>query len=156
MSQERYEIGLKVRKEVVGEEYVNKAFDSADSFNREFQDFITEYCWGTVWGDADLTGEVRGFDGRPYAGREVSFWSWEASIRLTAWTDDAGEFRITGVPRGRGRVSVEAAHHNVTALFGAKADEDPVEILERSQDVEIIEGEPTHVVLDLPFSRSSP
>ncbi len=58
MSQERFEAGLKARKEVLGEEYVAKAFDNADRFNREFQKFITEYCWGAVWGDADTTGAL--------------------------------------------------------------------------------------------------
>jgi 4-carboxymuconolactone decarboxylase len=51
MSEKLYEAGLKAGKEVVGEEYVAKALDTADSFNQEFQNYVTEYCWGTVWGD---------------------------------------------------------------------------------------------------------
>ena len=50
MDSERYEIGLKVRAEVLGDEYVNKAVQGATDFNREFQNLVTEYCWGEIWG----------------------------------------------------------------------------------------------------------
>lgn len=55
MSSERFDAGLKVRKEVLGEEYVENALAKADSFNREFQELVTEYCWGEVWGQGVLT-----------------------------------------------------------------------------------------------------
>ena len=52
MSQERYEAGLAVRREVLGAEYVDQAISGADSFNREFQEMATEFCWGGTWGGA--------------------------------------------------------------------------------------------------------
>ena len=55
MPTERFEAGLKARKEVLGEEYVEKALANADSFNREFQEMVTEYCWGEVWGQGVLS-----------------------------------------------------------------------------------------------------
>jgi len=55
MPSERFEAGLKVRKEVLGEEYVDKALAKADSFNRKFQELVTEYCWGEVWGQGVLS-----------------------------------------------------------------------------------------------------
>lgn len=55
MSSERFDAGLKVRKEVLGEEYVENALAKADSFNCEFQELVTEYCWGEVWGQGVLT-----------------------------------------------------------------------------------------------------
>lgn len=55
MSSERFDAGLKARKEVLGEEYVENALAKADSFNREFQELVTEYCWGEVWGQGVLT-----------------------------------------------------------------------------------------------------
>ena len=55
MSSERYRDGLKVRSEVLGEEYVQRAMDGADSFNHEFQQLVTEYCWGAAWGGKTLT-----------------------------------------------------------------------------------------------------
>ena len=45
-----YETGLALRKSVLGEAYVKKSFESATDFNRDFQEFVTEYCWGACWG----------------------------------------------------------------------------------------------------------
>ena len=59
MDRERYETGLKVRAEVLGEEYVNKAVQGATDFNREFQNLVTEYCWGEVWGSPHLDRKQR-------------------------------------------------------------------------------------------------
>ena len=50
MEKEVFEKGLKIRREVLGAEYVDAAIKGADDFNRPFQEFITEYCWGAVWG----------------------------------------------------------------------------------------------------------
>jgi 4-carboxymuconolactone decarboxylase len=51
MSDELYEAGLKIRREVVGAEYVDKALADAeaDDFTRDFQRLVTEYCWGAGW-----------------------------------------------------------------------------------------------------------
>ena len=59
MDRERYEAGLKVRKEVLGAEYVDKAIQNADDFNREFQEMVTEYCWGSIWGSDGLSKQQR-------------------------------------------------------------------------------------------------
>ncbi|PWV37506.1 MAG: 4-carboxymuconolactone decarboxylase [Desulfurococcaceae archaeon] len=49
MVSERYEIGLRIRKEVLGEKYVENAIKSATEFDRELQDILNEYVWGIVW-----------------------------------------------------------------------------------------------------------
>lgn len=52
------ERGLRIRKAVVGEEYVARAYDRAGEFGRDFQDLVSEYCWGASWGaprSADAT-----------------------------------------------------------------------------------------------------
>jgi 4-carboxymuconolactone decarboxylase len=54
-----FETGLKVRSEVLGAEYVDAAIKGADDFNRPFQEFITEYCWGAVWGRPGLPKKTR-------------------------------------------------------------------------------------------------
>jgi 4-carboxymuconolactone decarboxylase len=59
MSKEVLERGLEIRKAVLGTEYVDKAFKSADDFNRPLQEFVTEYCWGAVWGREGLPRKVR-------------------------------------------------------------------------------------------------
>lgn len=45
----QYEAWLKTRTEVLGNEYVENSFKSADDFNRPFQEFITEFAWGGIW-----------------------------------------------------------------------------------------------------------
>ncbi len=59
MGQDVYEKGLEIRKAVLGEDYVNKSIDSADDFNRDFQQFVTEYCWGACWGREALDRKQR-------------------------------------------------------------------------------------------------
>jgi 4-carboxymuconolactone decarboxylase len=60
MSQsEMFKKGLKIRRAVVGAEYVDKSMASADSFNLPMQELVTEYCWGAVWGREELPHKSR-------------------------------------------------------------------------------------------------
>lgn len=54
-----FDLGLGIRREVLGAEYVDGSIKNADDFNREFQKLVTEYCWGTVWGRPGLTRRER-------------------------------------------------------------------------------------------------
>jgi 4-carboxymuconolactone decarboxylase len=56
---ERFLTGRRIRAEVLGEGAVRKRLDEADSFNREFQELITEYCWGAGWGRTALSRRDR-------------------------------------------------------------------------------------------------
>ncbi len=56
---ERFENGLKNRKEVLGEEYVNKALDNSNDFTWPFQQMVTEACWGDCWGRPGLERKTR-------------------------------------------------------------------------------------------------
>ena len=49
MSNEKYVQGMAVRREVLGDEYVDKAISSAADFVKPLQDFVTENCWGEIW-----------------------------------------------------------------------------------------------------------
>ena len=49
MSNERFDKGLALRKQVLGSEYVEKSMASADAFSMPMQELSTEYCWGYVW-----------------------------------------------------------------------------------------------------------
>jgi 4-carboxymuconolactone decarboxylase len=49
MSNEKFERGLALRKQVLGAEYVEKSMASADAFSMPMQELSTEYCWGHVW-----------------------------------------------------------------------------------------------------------
>lgn len=46
---EQYEDGLQVRKQVMGDAFVEKAFANVDEFTKPLQDYITRNAWGTVW-----------------------------------------------------------------------------------------------------------
>jgi len=54
-----FDQGLAIRREVLGAEYVDAAIKGADDFSRPFQEFITEYCWGAVWGRPGLPKKTR-------------------------------------------------------------------------------------------------
>ena len=45
----RFDDGLKVRREVLGSEYVDRALENATEFTEPVQQLVTEYCWGAVW-----------------------------------------------------------------------------------------------------------
>jgi 4-carboxymuconolactone decarboxylase len=59
LDSETYDKGLEIRSAVLGEAYVNKALADADDFTKPLQDLITEYCWGAVWGRAELPLKTR-------------------------------------------------------------------------------------------------
>jgi len=56
---DRYDAGLKVRREVLGAEYVDKALAGADDFSRPMQELVTEYCWGSIWTRPGLPRKTR-------------------------------------------------------------------------------------------------
>src|SRR3977135_79263 len=59
MDKETLETGLRIRTEVLGKEYVENSMKNADDFNRPFQEFVSEYCWGAGWGRPGLTKKER-------------------------------------------------------------------------------------------------
>ena len=59
MSTEQFKRCPKVRKEVLGEDHVKAPFDNADNFKRDFQNMVTEYCWGGTWGRGILAKRER-------------------------------------------------------------------------------------------------
>jgi 4-carboxymuconolactone decarboxylase len=59
MDKQLKDAGLKVRREVLGNEYVDRAMKNADDFNKPFQDIVSEYCWGLCWTDETLSRRER-------------------------------------------------------------------------------------------------
>jgi 4-carboxymuconolactone decarboxylase len=55
----RYEQGLKVRREVLGEEHVDRSLARVSEFSRPIQELVTEYCWGEVWSREGLPRATR-------------------------------------------------------------------------------------------------
>jgi 4-carboxymuconolactone decarboxylase len=56
---DRYEAGMKVRREVLGDEHVDRATANATDFSRPFQEFITRAAWGEAWTRPGLDRRTR-------------------------------------------------------------------------------------------------
>ena len=59
MTCEALEKGMKTRRKVLGDEWVDLALKNATPFNAEFQDLITRYAWNEVWNRTGLTHKER-------------------------------------------------------------------------------------------------
>ncbi|TMD49053.1 MAG: 4-carboxymuconolactone decarboxylase [Chloroflexi bacterium] len=59
MTESRFDIGMKVRKEVLGSEHVERVQARTTEFDADFQHFITETAWGSVWARPDLDRRTR-------------------------------------------------------------------------------------------------
>ena len=59
MDKQLLDAGLGVRREVLGDEYVDRAMKNADDFNKPFQEVVSEYCWGLCWSDETLSRRER-------------------------------------------------------------------------------------------------
>jgi 4-carboxymuconolactone decarboxylase len=55
----RYDAGMKVRREVLGDEHVDRATANATDFSRPFQEFITRSAWGEAWTRDGLDRKTR-------------------------------------------------------------------------------------------------
>ena len=56
---ERFKQGMTVRREVLGDAWVDRAQAKGNSFTADFQDFITRYAWGEVWSRPGLDRRSR-------------------------------------------------------------------------------------------------
>jgi 4-carboxymuconolactone decarboxylase len=56
---ELFDAGLQIRREVLGAEYVDQSLASADEFMMTFQRMTTEWCWGRVWNRPGLDRRTR-------------------------------------------------------------------------------------------------
>jgi 4-carboxymuconolactone decarboxylase len=61
MNQELFDKGLKVRREVLGAEYVDNALQNADDFSRPIQELVTQMAWGEIWTRPGLDRRTRSF-----------------------------------------------------------------------------------------------
>jgi 4-carboxymuconolactone decarboxylase len=55
----RYARGLATRREVLGEEHVDRSLRNATEFSSAAQELVTEYCWGAVWNRPGLDRRTR-------------------------------------------------------------------------------------------------
>jgi 4-carboxymuconolactone decarboxylase len=54
-----YDTGMRTRREVLGDEHVDRATTAAGAFGEPFQDFITRYAWGAVWSRPGIDRRMR-------------------------------------------------------------------------------------------------
>lgn len=59
MHSDKFKAGMAVRREVLGDDYVDKALATATEFTKPFQDLVTENCWGEVWTRAVIPKKTR-------------------------------------------------------------------------------------------------
>jgi 4-carboxymuconolactone decarboxylase len=59
MTDDRHERGMRVRREVLGDEHVEAALERTSDFTAEFQDLITRYAWDEVWNRPGLDRRTR-------------------------------------------------------------------------------------------------
>lgn len=108
MTTERFDKGLAARKAVLGEEYVEANLAAADDFNREFQEVVTEFCWGFGWGDETLTYRERSM---------INLGMIAALGRMHEW-----ELHFRGaITNGLTREELRAILHQITIYAGIPA-----------------------------------
>jgi 4-carboxymuconolactone decarboxylase len=59
MTDARYDLGMKTRREVLGDEHVDRALARQTALDTDFQRFVTETAWGAVWSRPDLDRRTR-------------------------------------------------------------------------------------------------
>ena len=59
MTDSAHERGMKVRREVLGDEHVDRAIERTTEHTADFQDFITRYAWGEIWSRPGLDRRTR-------------------------------------------------------------------------------------------------
>jgi 4-carboxymuconolactone decarboxylase len=59
VTDEPYERGMKVRREVLGDAHVDEAVARTTGFTADFQDLITRYAWGEIWSRPGLDRRMR-------------------------------------------------------------------------------------------------
>ena len=76
-----FETGLAKRKATLGDAYVEKTFETADDFNRPFQEAMTAWCWGFGWGDEAIDAKTRSMMNLAMIGALGKMHEWELHCR---------------------------------------------------------------------------
>ena len=78
---DKFDIGLEQRKATLGTEYVEKNLAAADDFTRPFQEAMTAWCWGFVWGDDAIDAKTRSMMNLSMIGALGKMNEWEIHCR---------------------------------------------------------------------------
>ena len=108
MGQERLDKGIQVRRDVLGSEYVDRLMGNADDFNLPFQEIVSEYCWGFVWGDDTLDRKTRSM---------LNLTMIAALNRMEEW-----ELHLRGaIKNGVTKQEIQAVLHQISIYCGIPA-----------------------------------
>ena len=72
--EQRYQQGLQVRTEVLGEKHVGRSLENLNDFNQDFQNFISRFAWGEVWSREGLPRHTRSLV------TIASYWHWDEKM----------------------------------------------------------------------------
>lgn len=61
MTDSRYEAGMKTRREVLGDEHVDRSLAEANDLTKPLQDLVVEFGWGAIWARPGLDRKTRSF-----------------------------------------------------------------------------------------------
>jgi 4-carboxymuconolactone decarboxylase len=122
----RFDIGMAVRQEVLGREHVARAQARTTALDADFQRFITEYAWGGVWARPDLDRRTRSLVTIAILaalGREELALHVRASRNTGATPRDVAEVLMhvavyAGVPAANAAFAVAKAELDATAEGG--------------------------------------
>ena len=78
---EFFDVGLAQRKGTLGAEYVEKNLAAADEFTRPFQEAMTGWCWGFVWGDEAIDAKTRSMMNLAMIGALGKMHEWEVHCK---------------------------------------------------------------------------
>ena len=56
---ERFDSGMKTRREVLGAPWVDKSMATVDDFNQPFAELLNTYCWNDIWNRPGLPKQTR-------------------------------------------------------------------------------------------------
>ncbi|MEM7032378.1 MAG: 4-carboxymuconolactone decarboxylase [Chloroflexota bacterium] len=59
MTKDKFEQGMEIRRQVLGDAHVDRAEANKTPFDADFQRFITETAWGTVWANPNMPVPTR-------------------------------------------------------------------------------------------------
>lgn len=107
--------GMRVRREVLGDEHVDRAIANTTDFTRDFQELITRYAWGDVWSRPGLDRRTRSIvtlTALVATGREHELeMHLRAALRNGLTPDEIGEVLLhcavyCGVPAANGAFAI--------------------------------------------------
>ena len=81
MDKSLFEKGLKIRKRVLGSDYVEKNIKEDDDFTFPFQEAMTSWCWGFGWGDETIDAKTRSMMNLTMIGALGKMHEWEIHCR---------------------------------------------------------------------------